>query len=766
VAAFVAKAFAYLVVGLRFPLILAWAAAVVVAILFLPPLPSSGGGVADLIPAGSPAARADATAARLFGYPLEAGIAIVQRDPRDLPSAVVDKTAHTAVNYDRHPSIPGLIAVIPLPNGAGIPQAISVSLGNAAGLLTEVRQHTSTIVTYLEFSGDSTMAQQVSDADTYAHRYLTDVVGVTGPVAAEYEQGLIIERDLGWVELCTVLAIALIVGVRFRSLLAPLAALACAGTAYELAVRVVAWGALHTGIAIPQEADPVLVVLLLGVTTDYCVFFLAETRARLAEGADHLQAVRDATAASAPIVFAAGLIVAAGTGALLVARGGLLRDFGPGLAVTVLVAMIVSLTLMPALLGVLGRLMFRRVIPDKAPGQASPLARFGTSKPVAVLVIVACVAGLGSAAAAARGLGLGSPLIGEMPSSSDAVRASDAAAAGFAPGILAPTEILVIGPGAGAQTAADRRLADALRRQPGVASVVGPSALTGTALPASAPNPMIAKNGTAVRFALIYDSDPLNATAIGQVRGLTARLPALGEAAGLRGVRYEVGGQTALTGDAINATASDLWRVGLTIVLVTLLLLILFLDALLAPVYLLAASLLAVLATLGLTVLICDSIFGSPDLVYFVPFAAGVLLVSLGSDYNVFVVGRIWEEARTRTTRDAVAVAAPRASRAITTAGIALAASFGLLALIPLEQFRQLAIIMAAGVILDTVVVRSLLVPSLVALTGRAGMWPGHQRVKDDTARPGGQSERTLRKVAAKASGLPMPPNSPPTNPS
>ena len=83
------------------------------------------------------------------------------------------------------------------------------------------------------------MQQQVPDAGTYAHRYLADVVGVTGPVAAQYEQGLIIDRDLGWVEVFTVLAIALIVGVRFRSLLAPLAALACAGTAYVLAVRLV-----------------------------------------------------------------------------------------------------------------------------------------------------------------------------------------------------------------------------------------------------------------------------------------------------------------------------------------------------------------------------------------------------------------------------------------------------------------------------------------------------------------------------------------------
>jgi RND superfamily putative drug exporter len=731
----VAKAFAYLVVGLRFPLVLGWAVAVAAAVLFLPPLPSSGDGLADLIPAGSAAAHADADATRLFGYPLEAGVAIVQRDPRDLPPSVVETTAHAAVGYDRSPGIPGLLAVVPVPNGAGVPaHAITASPVGAAGLLAGAKQHTSTIVTYLDFRPDATLDQQVSDARAYAARYLTHVVGVTGPVAAQYEQGQIINRDLGWVELFTVLAIALIVGVRFRSVLAPVAALACAGAAYVLATRIVAWGAQRTGIAVPQDADPVLIVLLLGVTTDYCVFFLAETRARMAEGADRLQAVRDSTIASAPIVFAAGLIVAAGTGALVVARGGLLRAFGPGLALTVLVSMVVSLTLMPALLGVFGGVMFRGSAGDDRPTAAGfRLARLAASKPVALLVAAGCVAGLVLAASGARGLGLGSPLISEMPPSSDVARAGAAAAAGFAPGILAPAEVLVIGPGAGSQTAVGNRLEAALRRQPGVATVVGPAAL-----PASvpSPNPMVARDGRAIRFALVYDTDPLNATAIGQVRVLAARLPALGRAAGLRGVRYEVGGQTALTSDAITSTASDLWRVGLAIILVTLLLLMAFLRALLAPVYLLAASVLAVLATLGLTVVICDAVLGSPDLVYFVPFAAGVLLVSLGSDYNVFVVGRIWEEARALPTQDAVAVAAPRASRAITTAGVALAASFGLLALIPLEQFRQLAIIMAVGVMLDSVVVRSFLVPALVALTGRFGMWPGHQRVRVAARRP------------------------------
>ena len=109
------------------------------------------------------------------------------------------------------------------------------------------------------------------------------------------------------------------------------------------------------------------------------------------------------------------------------------------------------------------------------------------------------------------------------------------------------------------------------------------------------------------------------------------------------------------------------------------------------------------------------------------PFAAGVLLVSLGSDYNIFVVGRIFQEARRLPVRDAVAVAVPRASQAITTAGLALAASFAVLAVIPLDQFL-LAAAMALGVIIDAFIVRSLLVPALVAVFGDAGKWPAGRR--------------------------------------
>jgi putative drug exporter of the RND superfamily len=369
------------------------------------------------------------------------------------------------------------------------------------------------------------------------------------------------------------------------------------------------------------------------------------------------------------------------------------------------------------------------------------VVRFAAARPMALLIAAAGTAGLLAAAWGAHTIHLGSPLIRELPASASAARAGAAAADGFAPGILSPTEILVIGPGVAGQTAALARLQHELAARPGVAEIAGPASLPGSAaqldqtrLDQTRLNPMLAASGGAARFVVVENTDPLDATAISRVQQLQHDLPALARAAGLRGARFELAGQTALTGDSIGSVFADLGRVALAIVAVTLVLLVLFLRSLLAPVYLLAASVLAVFATLGLTIGIGQHILGYGSLVYFVPFAAGVLLVSLGSDYNVFVVGRIWEEARRRPVADAVAVAAPQASRAITTAGVALAASFAMLAVIPLEQFRQIALAMALGVVLDAIAVRSLLVPALVALFGRLGMWPGNRRARPEPA--------------------------------
>jgi len=748
------RGLAALVVALRYPILFAWIAAAVAATIFLPGM-ASPGAIGDLVPKGSAGLRAEVDATRIFGVPLTAQADVVQRDPRGLTSQAQMRAARRAIAVDQGQvrGIDGLAGALPV--------------ANTGGLFPGSRERSTTIITFLYFRPGTPVPVEARGGEQFARRYVSapqdHLAGVTGAAPARDAQGTIILRHMLWVELATLAAIGLIVGLHFRSFGAPLVTLLCSGIAYLVAIRVVAWAGQRTGVTVPPDLEPVLVVLLLGVTTDYSVFFLAGMRSRLADGLTRVQAARRVVAEYAPIIGTAGLVVAAGTAALTAARLDMLRAFGPGLALAVLTAMIVAVTLTPALIAIFGGLLFlprparlRRAALRRrgvAPGAAarSPrrdrlrnmaqtwrelAARLVTARPVALLIAAVCVAGLLLAVTGLRQLRLGFPLIRALPATAEAARAEAAAAKGFVPGILAPTEVLVLGPGVTAQRPALARLQNELAARPGVAGVIGPANLPAApALTAGSVNAVLAASGNAARYALIQRTDPLGATAIDQIRGLRQALPRLARSAGLTGMRFEVGGETAVSVDAIDATMADMGRVALVIALVIAVLLAVFLRALLAPVYLLAASTLALLSALGLTVWIFQGILGYDSLVYYVPFAVAVLLVSLGSDYNIFVVGRIWEEARRRPLRDAVATAAPRASRAITTAGLALAASFAVLALVPLDQFREIAVAMAIGIVIDTFIVRSLLVPALVVLFGAAGRWPGGRRTPPAPAR-------------------------------
>lgn len=717
----------------------------------LPSLTPSNG-VVGLVPASSPAVQAEYTATRIFGEPLDAQAVVVQRAARGLPASALQAAVRNAVNLDTGRAagspISGLAGALPIPNTDAI--------------FPGSRERSTTVLTYLYFRPSASTAAQLAGSEIYASRYASappdHLIGVTGAGLATYDQGVIISQRLVWVEIATVLAIALIVGLFFLSLGAPVATLACAATAFLLAIRVVAWVMQQMHVTLPPDVEPVLVVLLLGVTTDYSVFFASGMRNRLAEGMSKFQAARLTTAEFSPIILAAGLLVAAGTASLGLARMQLIRAFGPALAVTVLTAMVVSLTLAPALIAIFGSALFwpgprwfrtarksvRRAARAKAASASrryaprlpwhvrETVARFAAFRPVALLIAAACVLALLGVAVNATRMRLGAPLVTALPAGTQPVRAQAAAARGFAVGVLSPTEVIILKPGVTANTAALARLQASLAKQPGVAGVIGPAtipaALSRAAIPAAAaavPNPMLAKSRGAARFGIIEQTDPLGPAAADNVRALEARLPQLARAAGLTGARIEVGGETAAIGEAVTATTSSLGELALIMLAVTVALLAIFLRALLAPLYLLAASVLPLLATLGITVWVFQDWLGYDGLMYYVPFTIAVLLISLGADYNVFVVGRIWEEARRRPLRDAIAVAGSQASRAITVAGLALATSFALLALIPLQQFREVGVAMAAGIIIDAIVARSLLVPALVALFGRAGMWPG-----------------------------------------
>jgi RND superfamily putative drug exporter len=307
-----------------------------------------------------------------------------------------------------------------------------------------------------------------------------------------------------------------------------------------------------------------------------------------------------------------------------------------------------------------------------------------------------------------------------LPSSNPVVVAARAAGQGFAPGVVSPTELLLRAPRIDRQRSALDRLETALARQPHVAGVIGArDQPTGRRFGGA-----FAPKGGAARYAIIFDSDPTEAPAIRHLERLQHALPSLLRRYGLGGARAGWGGETALGVETVDATNTSLWRVIGVAFAVNFVFLLLFLRSVFAPLYLLFASAAALAATFGLTVYFFTDVLHESGLPYYIPVAFSVLLLSLGSDYNIFVVGRVWKEADRRSLQDAVATAAPRAGRAITVAGVALASSFALLAIIPITPFAVMAFAMGAGILIDTFLVRSVLVPALVVVAGDAGRWP------------------------------------------
>ena len=716
------RVFASTVVRLRYLVVAAWVAAAVATTVYLPGLGSGAPlELGGLIPDDSPAVEAGARSERLFSVPLTADTAVVERNPDGFSDDEQEAIVQRAVDVTTQEQ-------------GGNEIVLALPILNTAQLFPGSEEDGTTAVTHLFFPPEVSLPTKVDLAREYAGRAgAGHYAGITGPGPARLAQFEEIEDALPLVELGTVLAIALVVGLTFRSVGAPLLTLVASGIAFLVARGLIPWVAEQLGAGIPQEVEPFVVALTLGVVTDYTIFFLSACRRELARGAPRLEAARRSCAAVAPIVATAGLIVVAGTAALLVGELEFFRAFGPALALTAAVSLAVSMTFVPASLAVFGRAVFW---PSLRPGEESAeaeerssprpsaFAGFLTRRPVAALIALLTVGALLAAATGMRDTELALRLGSGLPSDSEVQQAAAAADQGFAPGVLAPTIVLVEGDSVGEPLERLVLLQEGIEQVPGVAGVVGPREQ-----PVEAPGDvLVSEDGSAARLIVILDEPPLDSEAIKIARDLETRLPGLLRQAGLSDAQAALTGQTAIASDTVEAIVDSVALVGAVVLALNFALLALFLRALVAPLYLLAASVLSVAATLGLTTYVFQGLLGHSDLTYYVPFAAGVLLVSLGSDYNVFVTGRIWQEAGRRPLREAIAVAAPRASRAISVAGIALAASFAMLAIVPVDGFREFAFMMAVGVLLETFLVRPVLIPALIALFGDAGAWPGRLR--------------------------------------
>ena len=303
----------------------------------------------------------------------------------------------------------------------------------------------------------------------------------------------------------------------------------------------------------------------------------------------------------------------------------------------------------------------------------------------------------------------------------------------FAPTSVTPSADMV---------AAQQAMAAARARLPGeldgLAAAFGPNDLYA---PPDLLAAYVSGDGTVARLYVTTSTNPYDTKSFATVRDLRALLATdpghFGTVAGVAGAgsgtaaaapQAYVGGATAEFADVQDTISADFLRVAAITIIGILIVLMLLLRALVAPVYLVLTVLLSYAMSLSVSALILQHVFGQAGVNYFIPLMVFVLLVALGSDYNIFLMSRVREESSTRELRSGIRVASARTGTVITSAGLILAGTFGALVTSPLQLLFQVGLAVGLGVLIDTFVVRSLLVPAITAFIGEWAWWPFHRR--------------------------------------
>ncbi|MET7969700.1 MMPL family transporter [Micromonospora sp. NPDC005305] len=528
---------------------------------------------------------------------------------------------------------------------------------------------------------------------------------LTGDAAAEHDVFDAFSGMDGALLLATALTVALLLLITYRSPVLWLIPLVGVAVANQLAGAVVYLLARHAGLAVDFQSQTILTVLVFGVGVDYALLLIARYREELRRHADRHAAMAAALRRSAGAVCASAATVAIGLLCPLAADLPATRGLGPVGAVGIAAALLAMTTLLPAVLVLCGRWLFWPFVPRHTPGADTRdhAADHGVWRRISGLVAGRPRAvWLGTAAALAAltlgigNLGLGLPDDESFTTEVGSVAGQRLIAAHYPGGAAAPAEIL-----AAAGTA--DRVVDAARAVPGVAEVGAPER---------------SADGRWVRVPAVLGAAPDSDAARDAVTRLRAAVHAVPDAQAL------VGGRTATVLDEERTVNRDN-RVVIPLVLaVVLVILVLLLRSLVAPLLLMISVVLSYAAAMGAAGLLLDAL-GHPRLFVGVPLQAFLFLVALGVDYTIFLMTRAREEVARIGHRPGVLRALTVTGGVITSAGVVLAATFGALLVLPLVPSVQMGVIVAVGILLDTLLVRSLLIPALTLDLGVRTWWPG-----------------------------------------
>jgi len=528
---------------------------------------------------------------------------------------------------------------------------------------------------------------------------------VTGPAGFSTDAIGVFSKINGTLLLATGLLVFVLLILIYRSpifWLIPLLSVVAA----ELTSRGVGYGLAKAGVTINGQAAGILGVLVFGVGTDYALLIVSRYREELRREEDKHVAMRTALARTGPTVLASALTVIASLLCLALAQVNGTAGLGPIGALGVALAALSMLTLLPALLVIAGRRAFWPFVPRYG-GQGADsthglwrrvgdrLARrprltwIGTGVALAVM----CLGLLNFD----TGLTQAKAFRGDVES----VRGQDLLAEGFPAGTNAPTTVVV--PDAAKVPAVTRGLK-------GLSDVIAVR--------------LTERGAPGVRVDVTLREDPYSTAAFDRIPAVRK----VAKASGGPGVL--VGGPTAEERDLRVASARDSLLIPPIVIVVVFLILAVLLRALLAPLLLVATVILSYGAALGVAYLVYDVVFGFVGSDPSLPLFAFIFLVGLGIDYNIFLMTRVREEAAQHGTQEGTKRALAVTGAVITSAGIVLAGTFATLAVLPLVQLTEIGFAIAFGVVLDTFLVRSVLVPALVLDVGDAVWWPGRGRAR------------------------------------
>lgn len=509
------------------------------------------------------------------------------------------------------------------------------------------------------------------------------------------------------VALMAVLVILLLV---YRSVLLPFVIIVSAVLALGLACAVVYALADQGVVRVDGQVQGILSILVIGAATDYALLLAARFREEVATRSDRWEAAKAAVRRSFGAITASAATVALGLLALLVSDLTNNRALGPVGAIGIVCAVLSTLTFLPAVLVLLGRAAYWPAKPRRVddatqghgiwPRVASAVDRAPRRVWVSTALVLTALAAF-SPTLSSKGVPLDEIFVNDAPS----VAAQETLGRHFPGGSGNPAVII-----ADADQAA--RVTAAAQETDGVASA---GAVTRSGRPGPG-DPLVVDGRVRIDATLedASDSDAAKET----VQRLRDRLHTVPGADAL------VGGYTAQQYDTQETAARDRTLIVPVVLAIILLILVMLLRSVLLPVLLVATVALNFLATLGVSALVFQHVFGFSGTDASVPLYGFVFLVALGVDYNIFLMSRVREETIEHGARQGVLRGLITTGGVITSAGVVLAATFAALIVIPLAFLAQIAFIVAFGVLLDTIVVRSLLVPALALDIGPRAWWP------------------------------------------